>query len=84
MLGTSESAKEFFLIGPSNSGFVDPIHMTAISLAQVTCALLGTKAELDEIVIMSVLSNMTAEIGPLAMELESRTLNAERNAGPGD
>jgi hypothetical protein len=80
-LGVTEAVEEIFLVGPSNSGFVDPIHMTAISLAQVTCALLGTKAELDEIVIMSVLSNISVEIGPLAMELETQTRQLASSAG---
>lgn len=40
LLGMSEAKQMMFQIGPSNSGFVDPLHMTAISLMQMTTTFL--------------------------------------------
>src|SRR5208282_4193136 len=79
MLGTAESVEEVLLVGQSNSGFVDPIHMTALSLTLATSALLSTKPSFDDLLIIKILSNLTAEIGPLAIELERRTLQDARS-----
>ncbi|WP_271606233.1 MULTISPECIES: DUF5677 domain-containing protein [unclassified Bradyrhizobium] len=43
LLGTVESKRDIHLVGQSNSGFTDPLHMTAISLNQVTGSLLMTR-----------------------------------------
>ncbi|EEF26002.1 conserved hypothetical protein, partial [Ricinus communis] len=35
LLGASEAKQPIMLVGRSNSGFIDPLHMTAISLSQI-------------------------------------------------
>src|SRR5258708_38968074 len=64
MLGTSESTEYVFLVGQSNSGFTDPIHMTALALTQITSALLLSKPSVDYLVIATILHNLSVEIGP--------------------
>ena len=49
-LGSSLETNEVLLAGPSNMGLANPGHSTAISLCQVTTALLTTKPNLDSLV----------------------------------
>jgi len=69
-------AKQFVLqVGPSNSGLVDPIHMTAVSLTQMTTTfLLFPKPNLDRLIFARVLQALTGEIGAVALETEQRTM----------
>lgn len=59
----SSQQEELLLAGPSNLGLADPGHTTAISLLQLTTTLLGTEADVDCIVAMKVLAELTDEIG---------------------
>lgn len=78
LLGTAESSNPVFLVGQSNSGFTDPIHMTAISLTQVTHALLSQNPNMDQCVVMKILADLSEAIGPLALSLERRALARAR------
>jgi hypothetical protein len=80
ILGTAETAEPLHLVGQSNSGFTDPIHMTAISLNQITTTLLVTQPTVDTIIFMKVLSDLAEEIGDVALEEEKRTLEQARKA----
>lgn len=40
LLAMSEAKQDMLLVGQSNSGMVEPAHMTAITLAQITSAFL--------------------------------------------
>jgi hypothetical protein len=70
LLGVAESEMQVLLVGQSNSGMVDPIHMTAITLAIASSALFSIRPSVDHIVAAQVLSDLSSEIGPLAVELE--------------
>ncbi|WP_075188196.1 DUF5677 domain-containing protein [Teredinibacter haidensis] len=48
LLAMSESEQDMLLAGQSNSGMVEPAHMTAIALAQITVAFLTTYIEEDD------------------------------------
>jgi hypothetical protein len=50
MLATTEAPSPLFTIGQSNSGMVDPLHMTAISLTDVTSSLLMSRPSIDSAV----------------------------------
>lgn len=78
LLGTTESSNPVFLVGQSNSGFTDPIHMSAISLTQLTHALLSLNPNMDQCVVMKILADLSEAIGPLALSLERRTLARAR------
>lgn len=74
MLGTTESRAPVHLVGQSNSGFTDPIHMTAISLNQVTSSLLVIRPVVDNIVFLQIIGELSDEIGSAALEVETRPL----------
>ena len=55
--------EEMLLAGPSNLGLADPGHSTAISLLQLTTALLATQSVLDCAVTTKILAELTDEVG---------------------
>jgi hypothetical protein len=73
LLGVSENEEQVFLVGQSNSGMVDPIQMIALTLTISSTALFVSRPNIDSIVAIQVLTNLSEEIGPLAMELERRS-----------
>jgi hypothetical protein len=60
-LGLSPNVN-FLLTGPSNAGLADPGQSTAISLTQITTALLLSKPNYDRIVILKVMLLLVEEI----------------------
>ena len=58
----SSQQEEVLLAGPSNLGLADPGHSTAISLLQLTTALLATESALDRVVTMKMLAELTGEV----------------------
>jgi hypothetical protein len=82
MLGTAESAEPVHLVGQSNSGFTDPIHMTAISLNQATSALLTIRPTVDNITFLQIVSDLSNDIGDVALAVEKESL-AKARAKPG-
>lgn len=56
-------SQEILLAGPSNIGLADPGQGTAISLGQITLALLGTRPNIDRLVICNILMKLVEEIG---------------------
>jgi hypothetical protein len=83
LLGQSEAAQHIHQVGPSNSGLVDPIQMTAISLVQATVTfILYDSPNLETLVLSRALDQMAEEIGPLAIKTEETTLaNRKNNLG---
>lgn len=71
LLGAAEVTEPTHLVGQSNSGFTDPLHMTAISLNQVTSSLLATRPSLDNIIFIQVVSDLSDEIGDAALGVDS-------------
>lgn len=72
-LGVSEAKQPVMLVGRSNSGFVDPLHMTAISLMQITSTVLLKKPNIDRVVYAKILANLSDNVGQLAVEAELKT-----------
>jgi len=62
-LGLYPGSQDVLLAGPSNTGLADPGQGTAISLGQITVALLCSKPNMDNLVTCSVLMNLCREIG---------------------
>lgn len=77
-LGMIESKQPGLLTGPSNAGFVDPGHQTAISLTVASVALLSLEPNEDNVIGMNFLSRFEEEIGARLMR------GAERKAGSAD
>jgi hypothetical protein len=73
MLGTAESTQPVHLVGQSNSGFTDPIHMTAISLNNATSSLLTIRPTVDNIIFLRIVSDLSNEIGVVAMAVEKES-----------
>jgi hypothetical protein len=69
-LGLCEAKDDILLVGQSNSGMTDPAHATAISLSQITCALLMLEPTLDHIVIMGIADEFQEDVGDAFIEIE--------------
>tara|TARA_B100000965_G_C19583600_1_gene754677 strand:+ start:430 stop:1512 length:1083 start_codon:yes stop_codon:yes gene_type:complete len=78
-LGLAESEEEVLLIGPSNSGLIDPAQMTAISMIHVTEALLRSDHSLDKLVLARTLLNLSDEIGHVFLETERQTFDEHKS-----
>ena len=59
----SSQEEEVLLAGPSNFGLANPGHSTAISLLQLTTTLLATESDLDCVVTMKILAELTNAVG---------------------
>jgi len=55
--------QQMLLAGPSNLGLADPGHGTAISLSQITSALLTMKPNIDRLVICQIMLQLGDEVG---------------------
>jgi hypothetical protein len=62
-IGIPQVASELMLAGPSNAGLADPGHCAAISLAQISSALLLHQPTPDRVVLAKALSLLEKEIG---------------------
>lgn len=67
-LGLCEATEDILLVGRSNSGMTDPAHATAISLAQVTSALLVLEPNTDRLVELNIIQQMEEEIGQIFLK----------------
>ena len=68
-LGLGSHQGSVILAGPSNEGLADPGHAAAISLCQITVALLCTKSTFDSIVVSKILQSLVDEIGNAFLEV---------------
>jgi hypothetical protein len=62
-LGLFPGSGDVLLAGPSMAGLADPGHGTAISLAQITTALLPTRPNIDRLVVCDILTRLGQEVG---------------------
>ena len=62
-LGGFSSDLDILLSGPSNMGLSDPGHGTALSLSQITAALVSTAPTLDSLTKLMVLKQLEGETG---------------------
>lgn len=71
-LGLGLEKEPLLLAGPSNYGFADPANGAAISLSQVTVALLNTRPNLDRLVVLTILNRLTKEIGEEFLRIQTK------------
>jgi hypothetical protein len=79
LLGMVEAEDSWHLIGSSNSGFVDPFQLTALSLSKLVCIYLMNHPNPDRLIHIEVfqrLSDLTADIA-----LEAERISLERHRG---
>lgn len=69
-LGLAETTVPINLVGASNSGFVDPFQLTALSLAQLVATYLTHSINLDRIVHIDVFRELANEMADIAIEAE--------------
>lgn len=75
----SEADELRFQIGPSNSGFVDPMHMTALSLVQMATAFLTVgEANVDRLVYVQIMKALSDEIGEAVLRVQEESLQAQK------
>jgi hypothetical protein len=75
LLGMSGAHSDVLLVGPSNAGLTDPAHMTAISLVQVTTALLMLEPNFDRIVTVLIMNCLLDEIGETFLATERKLMD---------
>lgn len=76
LLGMAEADKEVHLVGASNSGFVGPFEMTAITLTQITTTYLLHVPNPDRIVHSNVMQKLADEMSSITIENERVTREA--------
>lgn len=76
-LGLYPNSGNILLAGPSNTGLADPGHGTAISLGQITVALLTTRPNIDRLVACEVLMKLDPEIGKEFLAAQKSLENQE-------
>jgi hypothetical protein len=78
----AEAKEMLHLTGQSNSGMVDPLQMTAISLLIVATSFLARWPNTDRLVTARILDRISRDIGPLALRVEADTARrAKRHIG---
>ncbi|MDT8328199.1 MAG: DUF5677 domain-containing protein [Roseovarius sp.] len=69
-LGLVDATVPINLVGASNSGFVDPFQLTALSLAQLVETYLTHSLNLDRIVHIDVFRELANEMADIALKAE--------------
>ncbi|MFP1760132.1 DUF5677 domain-containing protein [Lonsdalea quercina] len=69
-LGLCETDEDILLVGQSNSGMTDPAHATAISLMQITTAILFLEPTLDHLVISKIIQDYSDEVGGTFLKID--------------
>lgn len=69
-LGLVEAEGLAHLVGASNSGFVDPLQLTALTLAELVETYLKHSINLDRIVHIEVFHELANEMGAIAIDAE--------------
>ncbi len=86
-LGGFSPELDILLAGPSNLGLADPGHGAALSLTQITAALVSTAPTLESATELTVLSLLQEETGAAFLEAQKEAkaiaeIESGRNAGP--
>ncbi|MDA3859652.1 MAG: DUF5677 domain-containing protein [Melioribacteraceae bacterium] len=74
-LGLTDEIEDILLSGPSNYGLADPAHGTALSLSQISSALLSHKPNMDNLVTIKILFKYEEEIGNAFLQINNLMKN---------
>lgn len=77
-LGASEALEPMHVVGQSNSGFVDPLQMTALSLNIVTSTIVAIEKSVENAIYLNVLYRLSDEIGSSALRCQETSLQKAR------
>lgn len=80
LLGISEAAEALHLVGPSNSGFVDPFQLTALSLTQVLTTYLMHAPNWDRFIHIETFKQLSDELPHIALEAEAKSREAHKKS----
>jgi hypothetical protein len=69
-LGLVEAEQDMILVGPSNSGMVDPLQLTAMHVWSLTTTLLLTRESIEALILINVLQYIMDDVAPLAIDAE--------------
>jgi hypothetical protein len=69
-LGLADSNQSVNLVGASNSGFIDPFQLTALTLSQLVETYLGHAMNLDRMIHIEVFQELAGEMAGIAMDAE--------------
>lgn len=72
-LGMAEAKTEVHLVGQSNSGMVDPLQMSAMSLLIAATSFLGRFPNADRIIIGRILQRISDQVGDVALTAEAES-----------
>lgn len=82
LFAMSEAKQDGLLVGPSNSGMVEPAHMTAITLSQITVAFLTAHIDesneldySDSLLYMSLIQKYVGAVGQEFLKCSSEKRN---------
>lgn len=67
LLGMAEANQPLHLVGASNSGFVDPFQLTALTLSQLVSTFLKHSLNLDRIIHIEVFRELAGEMAEIAL-----------------
>jgi len=81
-LGLTEASTNLLLVGSSDSGMTDPAHSMAISLSQTTVNLLSISPNIDALVTMKIILDLSNEIGELFLEAHRQRVKSGTNETP--
>ncbi len=71
-LGLRKESDNILLVGPSNFGLADPGHSTAVSLLNITIALLMVDPTLDDFVHSSIVERLADEVGESFLQVHRK------------
>lgn len=69
---------EVLLAGPSNAGLTDPGHATALSLMQISSALMKQNPTADSMVSVKIMQRLADEIGQALLEAQKKLVEDDR------
>ena len=70
-MGLIPGEGDILLSGPSNVGLEDPGQECAMSLAQITVALLTAQPNLDRLVVCDIVQTIEREVGDAFLEVHN-------------
>jgi hypothetical protein len=70
---------EVLLAGPSNAGLTDPGHSTALSLLQITAAIVSIEPTLDDLAALRILQTLEKEVGEEFIAAHNQLEHDERH-----
>lgn len=78
-LGLYGNQSTVLLAGPSNFGLADPGNFTALSLTQISMALLGLSPTLDNVLCVQVMQALLGNIGKAFAQVHESVVNVARS-----